>query len=262
MSKKADRLNRIMQILKMRNGASIRELSSELEVSEMTVRRDLEVLSASRLVTLIQGVAIYHPANETEGEAILNKEYNLSAEHLSHRSEKERIGAKAASLLEPNDVIVIDTGTTTEQLARFIPEAAALTALCYNMNILIELNLKKNTKIICGGGYYHSNTQMFQSPEGISLISRTCANKAFISAAGISSKMAVTCIDQYEIETKKAAIASSLTKILLADSSKFDKVCPAMFANLTEFDMIITDKGLSEEWLDYIGQMEIELLLV
>ena len=82
MSKKADRLNRIMQILKMRNGASIRELSSELEVSEMTVRRDLEVLSASRLVTLIQGVAIYHPANETEGEAILNKEYNLSAEHL------------------------------------------------------------------------------------------------------------------------------------------------------------------------------------
>lgn len=103
---------------------------------------------------------------------------------------------------------------------------------------------------------------MFQSPEGISLISRTCANKAFISAAGISSKMAVTCIDQYEIETKKAAIASALTKILLADSSKFDKVCPAMFANLTEFDMIITDKGLSEEWLDYIGQMEIELLLV
>ena len=93
MSKKADRLNRIMQILKMRNGASIRELSSELEVSEMTVRRDLEVLSASRLVTLIQGVAIYRPATATEGEAILIKEYNLSAERLSLRSETERIGA-------------------------------------------------------------------------------------------------------------------------------------------------------------------------
>ena len=126
----------------------------------------------------------------------------------------------------------------------------------------MELGKKKKSKIICAGGYYHKNTQMFQSPEGISLVSRTCANKAFISAAGISKKMDVTCVEQYEIETKKAAIASALTKILLADSTKFDKICPAMFANLSEFDTVITDSGLSEEWVRYMEEMEIELILV
>ncbi len=260
MSKKSDRLNKIMQILMNRNGSSLKILAQELDVSEMTIRRDLDILSTNNLITLIQGVAIYNQHNQNN-TGILNKEYDLNTEHVMHASEKQRIGAMAASLLEKDDVIIIDTGTTTEHLAHAIPDTLPLTVLCYNMNTLIEIGKKSKSKIICGGGYYHKNTQMFQSPEGIALISRTCANKAFISAAGINKKLDVTCVEQYEIETKKAAIASALTKILLVDSTKFDKICPAMFANISEFDTIVTDTGLSPEWVNYIHEMEIELIL-
>ncbi|MEF9990327.1 MAG: DeoR/GlpR transcriptional regulator, partial [Christensenellaceae bacterium] len=72
----------------------------------------------------------------------------------------------------------------------------------------------------------------------------------------------VTCIDLYETNTKKAAIEAAMKKILLVDSSKFDKICPVTFSTLQEFDTIITDKNLSEEWKNYINNLGIELLMV
>lgn len=260
MSKKSERMNEILNILKTRNGASFKYLASELGVSEMTIRRDLEILHANKLITLIQGVAIYNSHNNTS--STINKEYNLSIENDMYITEKEKIGQKAASLLEPDDVIIIDAGSTTVQFAKSIPDEMPLTVLCYTMNILTEVNRKSNCKKICAGGYYHANTQMFQSPEGIALISRTCANKAFISAAGISQKLNVTCMEQYEIETKKSAIKSADKKILLVDSTKFDKICPAMFASLSDFDTVITNETISSKWIKHIKEMDIDLMLV
>lgn len=258
MDKKIERTNSILKILMNKNGESIKNLSKELNVSEMTIRRDIQVLCEKNLITLIQGVAIF---NQHCNSSIFNKVYDLYNERTDHADEKMRIGKKASSLLERDDVIVIDTGTTTEQLAGFLPNNLNLTVICYNMNILMKIKDKTN-RIIFAGGHYHENTQMFQSPEGVSLISRTCANKAFISSAGISSKLYVTCTDQYETNTKKAAIEAAMKKILLVDSSKFDKICPVTFANLSEFNMIITDKNLSNEWINYIKNLELELCLV
>lgn len=258
MGKKNERAEAILKILINQNGESITNLAKELGVSEMTIRRDIRVLCEKNLVTLIQGVAIF---NQHSNSSIYNKIYDLYKERNEYADEKMLIGKKAASLLENDDVIIIDTGTTTEQLAKFLPNNLNLTVICYNMNILINIKDKIN-RIIFAGGHYHENTQMFESPEGVALISRTCANKAFISAAGISSKLYVTCTDQYETNTKKAAIDSAIQKILLVDSSKFDKICPVTFANLSDFNTIITDKNLSDGWEKYINDLELELFLV
>lgn len=257
MKKKALRANMILKILMNKNGATLKELANILGVSEMTVRRDIDTLCEKDLVTLINGVAIY---NHIRASSVLNKEYHIDTERESHPEEKRRIGLKAASLLERDDIIIIDTGTTTEFLAKSIPSNLNLTVVCYNLNILMHIKDKTN-KIIMAGGHYHENTQMFQSPEGTSLIARTCVNKAFLSAAGVSSKMIVTCIDQYETNTKRAAIESAEKKILLMDSSKFDKICPVSFANLEEFDIIVTDSNISPEWIKFIKDLEIELHL-
>lgn len=257
MNKKAQRLNQIVEILRERNGASLKELAQILCVSEMTIRRDLEVLANSGIIRLINGVAVYIQHEDF----FQNKEYDLESETILHSSAKERIGRAAAALLEPDDVILIDTGTTTQYLAHHLPDNMNLTVLCYNMNILFELE-KHDCGLISAGGYYHKNTQMFQSQEGIALIERTCINKAFISTAGVSRKFDVTCIEPYERDTKRAAIKTALSKILLVDSSKFNKICPAKFAGLADFDMIITDHGLDSEWIDLIRGIEIELKIV
>lgn len=102
------------------------------------------------------------------------------------------------------------------------------------MNTLAQLTTHPNYDVICAGGYLYPNTRMFYSPEGISLINRTCVNKAFLSTAGISGKLNVTCVAPHEMNAKSALMESSQTKILLLDSSKFSKICPTTFAYLSD----------------------------
>jgi DeoR family deoxyribose operon repressor len=120
----------------------------------------------------------------------------------------------------------------------------------------------KNWKLVFPGGYFHNNTLMFESPEGIEIIKRIRANKAFISAAGVSEKLGVTCATDYEKETKKAIIDSSDVKILLIDSTKFGKVKISHFADLTDFDIIITDIGIPKKFVEIIKSLGIKLYII
>ena len=142
--KKIERANQLLRILSNKNGETIKALADALDVSEMTIRRDVYALSEKNLVTLIRGVAIYNHHKES---FIQNKEYSIATEREVFSEEKSRIGKKAATIIEPNDVIIIDTGTTTEHLARYISHKNNLTVICYNMNILMEIKDKTN-KII------------------------------------------------------------------------------------------------------------------
>lgn len=258
MSKKLDRLNNLITILKTKNGASVKELSNILGVSEMTIRRDLKILNGNNIANKVYGATIYNPNNNIEK---LESGYNIESECIKHEKEKILIGRAAASLINSNDVIIIDTGTTTVQLAESINPELKITALIYSTNILNTLSNKKNISLIFAGGYYHSNTNMFESAEGISLISRTRASKVFISAAGIHDTLGVTCSNSYEILTKQAAMNSSVEKILLADSQKFGVVKSSYFADLADFNTIITDKNISHEWVNIIKSRNIKLII-
>ncbi|MFP4206009.1 MAG: DeoR/GlpR family DNA-binding transcription regulator [Spirochaetota bacterium] len=241
---RARRLNRILTRLRTRNGAGMRELAAELGVSHMTVRRDLAVLQEQGLVTLFHGGAAYNTSPST---ASTESAYSLVTAESRHAAEKRRIGRSAARLVEPGDTLIIDTGSTTETVARELPDDYDLTVLCYSLNVLHEVTRKRAVNLIFAGGTFHPNTLMFESPEGIALIRRTRATKAFISAAGVSLRLGVTCVNSYERDTKVAVIGSSLQRILVADSSKLDTVQPAYFADIGEFDIFVTDAGLSSE---------------
>ncbi|QHQ60654.1 DeoR family transcriptional regulator [Anaerocolumna sedimenticola] len=259
MGKKADRMNRLIDIIKSKNGASVKELASLLGVSEMTIRRDLIVLEQNNIVNNVYGAAIYNPAYKQEQP---DSSYELSNAKNTQDLEKSKIGAFAASMIKPGDIVVIDTGSTTEMLAENIDDTLEATILCYNANILNSLRLKENLSLIFSGGRYHPKTQMVESAEGIELIQSMRFTKAFISAAGIHHNLGVTCVYHYEIPPKKAIMQSSLEKILILDSTKFDQVKPAYFANLEDFDVIITDSSIPEEWKKEIENLKIQLYMV
>jgi DeoR family deoxyribose operon repressor len=257
MPNRVERIDKIAKILQKRNGASIKALSQELEVSEMTIRRDLEQLQLANIVSLVHGAAIYQ--NEPGGQ---ERDYHLILEKAVSSPEKERIGKAAAQLVSPGDIIIIDIGTTTEHLARHIPQNCSITVLCYTINVLFEIYKKNVEDLIMSGGYYHANTQLFESPETVNLIRQTRATKFFMSAAGVSRELGLTCVNQYETGVKRACIDSSLQKILLVDSKKFGQVRPAYFAPLDAVDMVITDKGISQEWIAVLEEMNIKVLAV
>ncbi len=236
--KRQDRIARILDSLSSAGGASIKDLAAALDVSEMTIRRDLELLSEDGRVRLVHAGAV------------------ASAPRWIHRSltstapgaeEKMRIGQKAASLVEPGDVVIIDSGATTEWLARSIPPGLPVTILCFALNIALHAGRHPSRTVVLAGGAMREETLVCESPEGVSLVRRYRANKAFLSAGGVSESLGVTCIDAAEAELKKAAVASSQTRILLADSRKFGRVTPSWFADLKDFDAIVTDAGISLE---------------
>jgi DeoR family deoxyribose operon repressor len=259
MRKKAVRLDRIVALLKEHNGASIRELSETLHVSVMTVRRDLTDLANDNVVKLIFGGVVLNPENFAVDPAI---EYRLQNERDAHPEAKAKIGKKAASLVEPGDIIIVDSGTTSEALVRNLPQSFPITVLCYASNILEMILKRRNCTPIFAGGFFHSNTLMFESPEGVELIKRNRANKAFVAASGAHEKLGVTCAKAYETHTKSAVIKSSLRKILMIDSSKFDIVKAAHFAELTDFDTVITDAGIPQRYQELLKELKVDLFMV
>lgn len=259
MSAKTDRINQIISILRVNGFASIKDLAQTFRVSEMTIRRDLSIIENNGIARNIDGLLVY---NSDHGVIKIDNEYNLDTAVGKYEKEKSKIGKYAASLVQENDTIIIDTGTTTVHIAQHLPSNKNITVLCYNMNILTQIRRILGVQILFAGGYYHSNTQLFESPQGIDYISSIRAHKVFISAAGIHKNLGITCAENYEVATKKAAIRSSLERILVADSSKFGAINISHFCDLKDIHVIITDKNLPKEWEDYIINSDIKLHLV
>ncbi len=264
VGKKNSRHYTIISLLQERNGIAVKELSEILDVSEMTVRRDLHELEQRQEVRLFHGGVILDPVHGKPAGIIdkTNPRYQLTAEDVKNTERKKRIGKKAAELVEVDDIIIIDSGSTTIHLAEEIPEDHPFTAIFWALNILDALKEKENCSMIFAGGYYHENSMMFESPEGVALIGRNRANKGFFAAGGVSDRLGVTNSNPYAVEIKQASLASSLVKILLVDSSKFGDIKPAHYAELTGFDTVITDDGVPEEYIELIEKLGITLLVV
>ncbi len=258
ITKQEERLHSILKILKLTNPATINKLARMLGVSHMTIRRDIEILEGEQKVEVFHGGVMLL---NTGGSEYL-REYSLADATSSMREEKKRIGLKAASLVENDMSIILDTGSTTELVARSLSEDLSITVLCFTINTLINVSKLKNARIIFPGGYLHKNTLMFESNEGLEIIRKNRASAAFVSASGISLSMGVTCSNSYEQETKKATMKSSLKKILVADSSKFDVVHSTYFADLSSFDELITDSGIPASYRKYCTEHRIKLTIV
>jgi DeoR family deoxyribose operon repressor len=259
MNKRTERFNEIIRLTMKTKHASVLELSQLLGVSEMTVRRDLAALAQQNVVSLIPGGAIVNPEIAS---LYVESRYELPNESFKHLEEKTRIAEKALSLISANDVITIDAGTTTEILARLIPREFPCTVLCNSFNVLYEIQQKPRCRLIMTGGHFYPETATFESSQGVELIKESRSNLAFMSARGIHFELGVTTAYRHEVESKKAILASSQKKILLVDSTKFNRVEAVLFAEVSDFDTIITNADLSERYQNQLKDLGIELFLV
>ncbi len=260
MKRQLGRLQHVVMTLREKPDASINDLAKLYDVSAMTIRRDLALLAENGIVELRPGGARIN--TDSELFRTVDSRYSLLAAETHNREEKMRIGQRAVQLIDTDDIVIVDTGSTTEFLAKVLPEDLKCTVLCYSVNALVELHRKENCSVIFAGGFYHNNTMMFESPEGVALIERIRANKAFVSAAGISDRLGVTCANEHELDTKRAIMGSSMTRILVADSSKFDKVRPTLFADLEDFNIVITDAGIPDRYRSAFEELGITVYVV
>ena len=257
LSRQEKRFKRIIKMLELINPTTVNNLASVMDVSHMTIRRDVEVLKERNLVDIFHGGVVLRDNKQTKWDP-----YSLSVANKQMNQEKKNIAVKAAALIKSEDIISLDTGSTMEYCARALPDCISITVICFTLNSLVHVSKLEMADIIFPGGYFHKNTLMFESKEGIKLITGNPATTAFISASGVNLEIGVSCSNGYELKTKTEMIKSADQKVLLVDSSKFDKVKSTLFAELTDFDVIISDKGIPDEYTIYCKNNGIELILV
>lgn len=264
MSKKRDRVMKIINLLKESNGCSVKELAQVFQVSEMTIRRDLRELEKKRIVENYYGSSVYNQKedNPLNNYADVDINYNISQNAGLMVYEKNKIGKRAVELVQEGDIVIIDNGTTTEKLTQNLPSDINFTAVVYSANNLLHLLGKPNVDVVMPGGVFHRDTGMFESEEALSLVNNIRATKVFLSAAGVNERLGVTCAFPYEVQLKKHAIENSLEVILLADSTKFEKVLPSFICSLPRVSKIITDNGIDLKWIKILADLNIELIIV
>ncbi len=175
-------------------------LSEKLNVSHMTIRRDIKELLLNNSVKTLHGSIILNSENDIESD---EKLYSIDRAESLNIEEKEKIGKLAALCIEPDDTLIIDYGSTAEYITKYIPDDIPLTVLTYSLNVINDIVKRENCKLIFTGGVFHKSTLSFDSPEGIEMIRNFRAHKAFITAAGIDNKFGATCSNYYEKAYKK-----------------------------------------------------------
>jgi len=257
MSKKKNRLREIFSILHKNGEISVKDLADHLLTSEMTIRRDLDVLEEEGIIRRVHGGAIL----ATSYTANDRNQYLFGTEIQKNIKQKSLVGLKASSMINPGETVSFDIGTTIPFVAKYLPRDISISAVCLTFECAEELYNKKNVNLILPGGYLHRESDVFSSDTGTELLRKIRTDKAFISAGGIDQQLGVTCYHDFHVVLKEIMMKSSKKKILVADSSKFGNVKLAHFADLADMDTIITDENIPEAYRKLIEEIGIELII-
>jgi DeoR family deoxyribose operon repressor len=235
---------------------TIKQLAEKLQVSEMTVRRDIQVLAENNLINQVFG-GVTAPGT-AEGE----KNYSLVQAQSHNMSLKIKIAQKARELLASDEVVFFDSGTTVQALAEQLPPDSALTIISSSFNSLEVLVKLPNCTVISGGGVYAIKPKVFFDHDSGVFFRRYRANKAFIGTTGFELNLGLTCGYTEDVPLKQAMLESSKEKILLTDSTKFGKVSTCLFGKIEDFTTVITDSGIPDEYAQYIRSCGVEVVIV
>lgn len=256
MSKKTLRMEKLLSILNETGSMSIKKMAHLLEVSEMTIRRDLRILEAEEKVKNINGILVSHLDSSFH---LLAKTYDLSEEARIQNEAKRAIGQFAAAMVQDGDRFLLDIGTTIEQIAKHLSHDISFTAFCVSLNTLLQLVSHPGARTVVSGGYYLPNIQAFVGEESVKSIQNLRSGKLFLSAAGIHEDLGITCVNNEEVRVKKAMLQSSARHILVIDSSKFGVIRSGHVCGLSDIDEIITDDRLPDKWVSLLERRGIVL---
>lgn len=232
---KSERLSALADAIAQHKVVHLRDAAALLGVSEMTVRRD--IAASPDQFTYLRGY-IVSAADVQNGAG-----YSLEQEKDHFAQAKAEASAIAAKLIDNNDTLFVDCGTTLTTLARLIPADLHVTVVCYSLNVAEILRRKPNVRMMLLGGLYVPASDSFSADETLDILRRMGINKAFISAGGVDETRGVTCWNFHEVAIKQAAMQSAVERHLVIDSSKIGVVKAARFSQIGEFDSIITENG-------------------
>jgi DeoR/GlpR family transcriptional regulator of sugar metabolism len=244
---------RLLERLKARTYADTQDLQSYLGVSEATIRRDLVDLEARGLIRRTHGGAL------PIGQVI--QEYTNAERMVQNSVEKQRIAKLAAEMVQDGDVVFIDAGTTTLQLARELSHRTSLTFVTNGVDIASCLSAADVRSLYMTGGEYCSMNHSMIGPIATDAIRRFNVDKLFLSVSSVDlirERINVATPAVAAVQREMIGIAQKV--IVLADHSKFTKSAMSVITSLDDVDLIVTDSGTRKLASDAPERLQAKIL--
>lgn len=246
-----ERHTQILEILHKQGSVAVSDLANILDVSSVTIRKDLTFLEEKQLLY------------RTHGNAILINPY-INDRHVSEKEkfameEKRAIGICAANLITPNDSIIIASGTTMHAFARQIKAQEHLTVITAAINVTSILSRDKDIEIIQLGGFVRHSSVSTVGNYAEKILEDFSCSKLYLGVDGIDLNYGLTTTNAMEASLNRGMMRVAQKTIVLADSSKFGRRGFSKICDLDSVDHIITDKNISQSTLDALRERGIEV---
>lgn len=247
------RLERIKELVAEQEKVSVNELKEYFDVTEETIRRDLQKLEKEGVVKRIHGGAILNKKHLREYAFFAKRE-------AAHSKAKELIAQKALTLIKDGHTVMADSSSTSLYTIRACHQTRKITAISSSTKLLQDFDGPSTVQIISTGGVYDFRFESFTGSLPLDFVRNYNVDLAFIGCKAIHISKGI--MDSTEAERSiKREMANQASKVcLLVDSSKFSKVGFVTLFAFDEIDYLITDREPVKEWRDFLASKDVQLL--
>ncbi|MCY7616856.1 DeoR/GlpR transcriptional regulator [Bacillus sp. NMCC46] len=247
---KMKRIQQIKEYILKNQSVSLDDLVETFDVSKNTIRRDVQKLvNEGHIQKVYGGVA----ANHAKLEAFQDRQ-------IRNQAQKRLIAREAASLVKDGDVIFIDSGTTTLELIHFIHNKQ-VTVVTNNVDFIVQAMPYKQLQVISTGGQLERKTKSFSNYSIAEEFNLYNFDKVFMASTGVSISNGVTNSSPVETSMKELVVKKGRDVFLLVDHTKFDKYAMVTYCGLDEIDYLITDDPLDTQYVNFIEENNIKLIV-
>lgn len=248
-----ERRTQILQIVRSEGRARVNDLVNRFNTSAVTIRSDLNELHQRGVVLRSHGGAVLP-------DRIL-RESPVNERLKAHAEEKRRIGAMAATLINDGETIILDSGTTTLEIARQLKNKQALQVITNGVNIAAELLDARGVTTFIVGGTVRGESASIIGRSTEDMLEQFSADKLFLSGAGCDPDFGVSGANLEETTVNRAMLRIAREIILVADASKFSMRSMSRIATFSEVDTVVSDTGLREEVQAKVRSLGCNLIL-
>jgi DeoR family transcriptional regulator of aga operon len=249
-----ERRQHILSLIQKNGRVLVDELSNELGLSKITIRKDLDYLESKELLVRTHGGALPAQAGTLSDPTIQEKEE-------LHHDEKVRIAKAAAAMVQEGQCIILDSGTTTTEIARALMSFRNLTVITNALNIAADLAYS-NFEVILVGGTLRRNSLSVVGPLAEDVLKEIHADIVFLGVDGFDTAIGLTTPNVLEARVNRAMVEAAERVIAVCDSSKFNRRSLSLIVGVSAIDHVITDDALSSDELKAIQDAGIGVTLV
>lgn len=233
------RRTRILQWIQEEGSARVRDLCEAFQVSEPTIRQDLEKLEGEAHIVREHGGAYLRSVSQQVRDMALQHRVNMEA--------KVKIGRLAANLVSDGDSIILDSGSTTTEVAANLLDRQNLNVVTNALNIALTLGALPSCTVHMPGGQFKAPTLSLSGERSASYFEGLYASTCFLATAAISLEAGLTYPSLADLSIKKAMIAAASQVVLVADSSKIGRTSFTSLGGVEIIHALVTDEGISKE---------------